>query len=485
MRILFVWPHYIQDEVPLGILYLSAMVKPHGHQTEIFSLTPFTWYGHGQRYPSPEIKTGFLERLKGFHPDLVAFSVISTGLDMSLELAHLVKEQGDIPVIFGGSHPTVDPEETIEQETVDMICIGEGEYAFLELVTKLESGEDIHTIPNIWVKNKGQIYKNGVRPLIADLDSLPYPDREILPINSIPSPAKGASFIAGRGCPYKCAYCDNAYRQALYRGKDPFVRNRSINPVIEEMKQVVKQNSPPWVIFSDETFTLNKRRTLEFCKVYREEIGLPFICQTRADHIDKEIALALKEAGCWYVTIGIESGNDYIRNSVLNRKMDRDTITKAFYLLKQAGVRTGSFNMIGMPGETKQTIWDTINLNREIRPARVNCTILMPLKGTEIRRVYERDKLLLKEPYGDTYTVAITELPNLSSRKLVAYQRLFDFYVYTDRRFFPFIHLLRFLWSHIPEEVRFYHRPLRYSTHILYLWSLQILNRTVYKWRNL
>ncbi|MFC1901635.1 B12-binding domain-containing radical SAM protein [Chloroflexota bacterium] len=483
MNILFVWPFYIDEEIPFGLAYLSAMVKQKGHKTELFCLSSFPRRWQGQRACTPEIRARFQEKLMTFSPDLVGFSVISTGLDMSLELARLVKEQGDIPVIFGGGHPTVDPEGTINQEGVDMVCVGEGEHAFLELVTSLEQGEDLTKIANIWVKDRAQIYQNHPRPLIADLDTLPFLDRDLFDIGLFRHPSRGANFITGRGCPYKCSYCDNAHRQALYRGKGRFVRYRSISQVIEEVKQVVKQNSPQWVIFSDETFTLNKSRTLELCKVYREEIGLPFVCQTRPDRIDEEIASVLKEAGCWYITIGIEAGNDYIRNSILNRKMDRGTITKAFYLLKQAGVRTGSFNMIGMPGETKQTIRDTINLNREIRPDTVNCTVLMPLKGTEIRKVYERDKLLLGEPYGDTYTVAIIRLPKLSPEKLIGYCSTFNFYVYSSRRLFPFIHLLRFLTSRAGEKRKWNNLHWRLLTLWAHKIAGKILNRTAYRWK--
>jgi len=469
MRILFVWPHYIQAEVPLGLLYLSAIAKSSGHQTDMFCLNPFPWYGEGQARTRTVIRKGFLEKLKNFAPDLLAFSVVSTGLSLSLDLAHLAKQKRNIPVIFGGAHPTVDPKGTIRKDAVDMICIGEGEYAFLELVTQLDMDGGITHIQNIWVKKKGKIYRNGIRPLITDLDFLPYPDREILPIPYLDRRFKGASFLTSRGCPYQCSYCINACLQEMYRNRGPFVRYRNINSVIDEIKLYCRTASPEELIFSDEVFTLNKKRIVEFCSIYKKEIALPFRCQTRADLVDEQTATALKDAGCNLVSFGVESGNDYIRTSTLNKKVTTEAICKAFRILRSKGVKTGSFNMIGAPSETEKTIWETINLNRKIRPNFVQCSILMPHQGTRIREIFEKENLLKgKTLLGDHYTTCIQELPTISSRKLLVYQRLFDLYVYANQNHIPLLHLLKFMWSQLPEGDRFYHRALRYIPNRLY-----------------
>ncbi len=459
---LLVHPHKISTEIPLGLLYLSAMAKREGHEVRLF-------YGNlcnqqvPEYYPSPaEMRCAFALTLDDFEPDLVGFSVMSTAFDECLGLSRFAKKKG-CRTIWGGPHPTVDPEFTIRQEPIDMICLGEGEHAFLELVDGLQQGRDITHIENIWVKLNGKVYCNPLRPLISDLDQLPWPDRSLLAPALLDSQVRGANFISGRGCPYKCSYCINHQLQTLYKGKGPFVRYRGIESVMEEIKAVLAQNDSKEVVFSDEIIGLGKRRLVDFCKVYGEEISLPFACQIRANTVDEEVATALKEAGCILVSIGIESGNDRIRSDILNREMSRGTIVRTFRLIRNAGVKAGVFNMIGMPTETEETIWDTIALNREVDPDYMHVTILMPFKGTEIRKTMQREGIIKKEASASYYWDVMQELPDLSASRLKAYRYLFGLYVYANRRYFFLINFLKHLWSLVPtnDNVNFLQRLVR------------------------
>ena len=463
MKILLVHPHKISTEIPLGLLYLSSKVKLQGHEVRLF-------YGNlcnqqvPEYYPSPtEMKRSFIRMLDDFQPDLVGLSVMSTAFYDCLELSHLAKKKGCL-VIWGGPHPTIDPEFCILQDAVDMLCVGEGEDAFSELVDKLEEDRDITTTENIWVKANRKVYRNPVRSLIGDLDELPWPDRGLLDPVLLDLRVRGANFITGRGCPYKCSYCINHQLQTLYKGKGHFVRYRSFKSVIEEIKTVVTRNNSKEIVFSDEIIGLDKRRLIEFCKVYSEEVKISFICQIRANIVDDEVAVALKEAGCRGVSVGIESGNDRIRKEILNRKMSRETITGAFQVLREVGVRAGAFNMIGMPTETEETIWDTIELNRQIDPdGFMHLTILMPFKGTKIRETMELEGLIKKEASTSYYSDIMQELPGLSKSRLISYRHLFGLYVYSDKRYFFLINLLKVLWSLVPtdDNVNFPERMIR------------------------
>ncbi len=228
---------------------------------------------------------------------------------------------------------------------------------------------------------------------------------------------------------------------------------RKIEKVIEEIKEFIGQWHPELLVFSDEVFTMKKSRLLAFCEEYGRAVGLPFHCQSRANTINEETAAALKKAGCTLISLGIESGNEFMRNSVLNRRMSDEQIRGAFRLLKKAGVPTGSFNMIGMPGETEEMLRETIRLNRKIQPTFARCTILMPLKGTAIRKVYEGRGLLEKEPSASYYTDITQSLPTISKQGLRAYKELFGLYVYIDSRFLIVADFLFFLWSKIPITV--------------------------------
>ena len=462
MRILFVYPGSIsRNEQPLGIMYISAVLKQHGHETSLFRLVP----GDDVRFDLKvgEIKVKLENKIVSFQPDLIGFSVISTVFRRSLILAEFIKQKSEAKIIFGGAHPTVDPDNTIGKGPIDMVCVGEGEYAMLELVTNMEHGGDIRNIKNICVKEDGTIWRNDVRPLFKDLDCLPHPDRDLLHNDYLNGEIKRASFITSRGCPYQCAYCHNPFLQELYRGKGPFVRYRSIEDVINEIKEVIYNYGILGVTFSDDTFSLKRQRIIDFCAAYEKEIGLPFLCQTRANHLDEAVLSALKKAGCEEVHIGIESGNDYLRNQVLHRNMDRKDIISAFTLAKKIGVKTASFNLIGGPFETEETIWETIDINREVKPNLTVHTIPMPFEKSSLRQLCIENGWPIKpiEDWGSYYTTSVFEQPSISSKKLIAYQHLFDLYVYAPKFYFPFLHVLRFLWQFVPEGRKLQHRLFR------------------------
>ena len=375
-------------------------------------------------------------------------SSMTVNYGISVELAKLAKQiKGDTKVIFGGIHPTVDPETTICEKTVDFICIGEGEEAIVELAKELEKKGDLTHIRNIWAKAEGKIYRNLVRPLTEDLDSVPFPDRDILDPKYMSRPFVGASFITSRGCPFPCSYCQNRYLMKIYKNKGKFVRYRSIDNVIEEIKITVDKFKIKRVTFSDEMFTLNKKRTLEFCKTYVKEIKIPFVCQTRPSHFDEEIAEALKETGCIHISMAIESGNDELRNEVLNRNIEREQIIKAFAIAKKFRIATASFNMIGIPGETEKTIWDTININRDIHPEYMCTTIFMPFRGTQLGELCEKNKWIVKEVHDTSsyYFETVLELPTISRYKLFSYKIVFDLLVRLPENKLKYVKWLRWV----------------------------------------
>lgn len=172
----------------------------------------------------------------------------------------------------------------------------------------------------------------------------------------------------------------------VYHGKGRYVRFRSAREVIAEIKDVKSRFGVSRVTFYDDTFTLNKGRILQFCQIYAREVALPFQCQSRPNALDKEVCLALKAAGCESVHIGLEAGNDRLRNEVFKRNLSREQILSPLSEARAAGLRTASFNMVGVPFETEQTIWETIKLNRIARPDVLCHTIFMPLADRRLNR---------------------------------------------------------------------------------------------------
>lgn len=440
MRVLLIYTGKLraEGEQPLGILYLSSALKQAGHQTRV-------WVPRLNDYLMRSFifsKGSLLREIEHFNPQLVGFSVDSTVFPYALQIAKMVKGHVKVPIIFGGPHPTVDPENTLAHPLIDMVCVGEGEEALVEVVNRMEKDSDIVDVANIWCKSNGRIFRNPVRPLIQNLDSLPFPDRDALAPEIYSR--QGLSVMTARGCPYHCSYCIENYWHQLYRGKGRSFRPRDTSKIIEELKAVVKKYKPRRISFSDETFTLDRKRCIEICQAYEKEVGVPFLCQTRANTVDGETLKALKKAGCIGVNIGIEAGNDYLRNEILERGMSRETIINAFALAKEVELRTASFNMVGAPFETEETIWETIRLNREVRPDALQISVLLPFKGTKVRALLEENDWLQRgEKISDTVFTVLQRLPTISRYRLFSYMTFFHSYVKSDEKHYPMLNMLR------------------------------------------
>lgn len=452
-KVLLVYPGYIVREQPLNILYISAAVKAAGHESRLFEITPYRGrplWGDPYRV----IKTKFSEILSEFQPDVIGFSVMSVNTRIAMILSRLAKHRlpGSL-ILFGGIHPTIAPEETIREDCIDILCIGEGDETISEFLAALDKDDDVTKIKGLWVKHNGQIIRNPVRPLIQGLDALPLPDREALSPASLQAELYGINLLSSRGCPYPCAYCQNKFLIDLYKDQGKFVRYRSVDNVLEEIAEVVKKFNPSRLSFSDESFTLNKKHLEEFCSKYPRKFQLPFLCQTRPDLIDREKLALLKEAGCDFINMAIESGNPKIRNDILKRHIPTEKIIEAYSLAREFGIRTASFNMIGLPEETLSTVWDTINLNKLLQPDRIMCTVYMPFKGTELG-----EKCLnsgwLESPIDDSevyYTYISIQHPSISGRDLFGYQGFFDYYVRLSPSLYWLIHFFRRIYQLLPK----------------------------------
>jgi radical SAM superfamily enzyme YgiQ (UPF0313 family) len=239
-----------------------------------------------------EGRRNILPKIRGFKPDIVSFSISSFGFQWAVEAAKEIKSEIDTITLFGGPHPTYFP-EFATSEGVDYACRGEGEGAMLDLANTIDDHGPLDDIPNLMRRGpNGELISNPLRPLIGDLDSLPFPDRDIY-FKYRPLRQLGYKrFLVGRGCPYGCSYCFNRAAQEMYKGLGKYVRHRSPAEVVAEIQQVRTRYDLQTVGFSDDTFTTNKRWLLEFLELYRREVAVPFTCLTRINELDEEIAEA-------------------------------------------------------------------------------------------------------------------------------------------------------------------------------------------------
>ena len=231
-----------------------------------------------------------------------------------------------------------------------------------------------------------RIITNPVRPYIEDLDSLPFPDRALVyERDPIAARSKIKHFLTGRGCPYNCTYCFNHALSEIYRGKGKRFRQRSVDHVIEEIRWVRDRYPLEFVVFVDDTFVLSNEWLAEFAEKYpRQRSALPFFCNTRANLVTAEQVRLLKEAGCHSVSMGIETGNDRIRNELLKRRMSREQILEAARLIREGGLHFTTTNMIGLPTSTLEDDFETLALNVEARPSYAHVFIFQPYPRTEL-----------------------------------------------------------------------------------------------------
>jgi anaerobic magnesium-protoporphyrin IX monomethyl ester cyclase len=365
LDILFVQNYY---ERTFGIMQISALLKQHGFTTDIAIGTKESVVEQAIE-KKPRV-LGFY-CTTGFH-----YKAIAIASEVKRKLGH------QILTICGGPHPTFVP-SMIEAEGIDIICRGEGEYAVLELLQALLAGQDYNNIKNLTVKKDGHIYENEIREL-CDIDALPFPDREIYQnIEYIYRQVRQEVMVA-RGCPFDCSFCSNhAYRE-LYKGKGPYVRFRSISNVIKEMEEIKKRYHPSCFFFNDDTFILKKDYCFEFLDSYKTKIDLPFACLIRADLATDSLIKLFKESGCYLTSFGIESGDETLRNKILNKRLLDKDILNCAALLHKYKIPFATFNMVGLPVETLSQVWQTVNLNTLVKSDWAWFSIYQTLPKTQL-----------------------------------------------------------------------------------------------------
>jgi len=428
MRILLINPitnpKIVKVRVSIGIASISAAAKAKGHETTL--LCPWD-------FEPVEITKKMID----YKPDLVAISSVSGQFELTKKIISWLHMHFKVPIVLGGIHATVAPEDAIETPGIIGICIGEGDTAFVELISKLEKGEDYYHIPNFWFKDsEGNIIKNPPRGVIKNLDELAFPDRSIFE-PYLDNEDQIVEFMFSRGCIFQCRYCINHVMHKIY-GIAGYLRVRSVDNCLQEIKSVVTKYKethngqvPKRLEFHDDTFMLHRKWFNEFCEKYAAEIGLPFACNGRVETMDEEVVLLLKKANCVEVKIGLESGNEKIRKEVLNRQMSNEQIIKVFDLCNKHGLTTSSFNMIGVPGETEETIMDTILLNRRIKPTVAGVSIFYPFKGTELYKTCLDNGYISERKTISFYEgKSVLNLPTISHEKIEYYFRLFQTGIY-------------------------------------------------------
>jgi anaerobic magnesium-protoporphyrin IX monomethyl ester cyclase len=355
----------------LGVMSISSVLKKHGHECDVFCLSG---------------EDDFYKSLFGFKPDVVACSMAMGEQKKALEMLRKIKElDKGMKTFVGGSYVLVFP-EIIKEDCVDLMCVGDGEYACLEVMTRLDKDKELFGIPGIRVKTDGHIHENSDIAYVADITELPILDRDLYyqKYDRLRY-ASTKPFILSRGCPFKCSYCYTHWINRFYTERaGAHFRLDSPEKVMSEIAYVRGRYGLEWIRFQDGTFNADLKFIKKFLKLYGERTLPRFIANARVENINEELVSLLKQAGCDKIVLGIQSGDETLRKVLTGRSMSNEQIIEACKLLKRYRIRVGVDIIFGWPGEALQSAYETINLCREIRPDDINSNVLCPYPKTQI-----------------------------------------------------------------------------------------------------
>ncbi len=378
--------------------------------------------------------------MEELRPELVCFtSVYSEYAIIAGAARHLKRRHPGIYAALGGSHASLRPEECM-RDGYDAVCVGEGEYPTLELVGQLEEGKRPSGIPNLRIRSDSGVEVNPPRPFLEDLDSLPYPDREIWD-EWVAKPAYRPSVLVGRGCPFDCTYCCNHALRRLAPGR--YVRYRSPGNIVGEIEDFVARYPEAVQVYLEvETFGQDLKWAFELCGALEEmnrrlerplEFGSNLRVTPRTDF--GPLFEAFARANFRFINIGVESGSERIRREVLKRNYSNRDIVRTVEAAHSHGLEVGTYNLIGLPGETRRDFRETIRLNRECQPDWFLLAVFFPYPGSDLHRVAEEQGLLRGDPDADLERrKPVLKLPGFSKRQIKRRLTWFAWMIYRGHK---------------------------------------------------
>lgn len=384
----------------LGVEALSAFLKARGHEVaHVYEPKPFS----SNSGPDNARLARWLEpppsrtaaRVAETRPDLVAFSSYTITHRWSVEVARAVKRELAAPVVFGGPHVSGAPEHAMREPCIDAVVEGEGEGALADLVESVERRRLGRVdVPNAWVRRGDDVVRNPLRPLIEDLDALPFADKSIY-YREMPGFEREFYVIARRGCPYRCSFCEYSLFPSQYPGERS-VRRRSVRHLIEELRRWRARGRMRKVFFWDAIFTLDPRWIDEFADAYARDIAVPFECYTHPLALSEPVARALARAGCAMLRVGVQTVNDDTL-AALDRRGDRARVAALVEVARGHGIPVSVDHILGLPGEGAADQEAAARFYNDLRPRRVIVHWMTFLPGTTALDRAERDGLLTAE----------------------------------------------------------------------------------------
>lgn len=384
---------------PLGLGYLASNLRENGFKVRIIDDLV-------EKLSFDEL----LKRLKG--SKIVGITSTTATFNSALAYAKKIKNAlKDVFLILGGVHVSFEPEKALQNDFVDAVCIGEGEETIVEVAERVEADKSLEGVRGVYYKENGKIIRNERRGFIEDLDSLPFPAYDLMPLDKytvLGERLEQFPMITSRGCPFACRYCSSS----LYMGHR--FRARSARNVADEIEWLCEEFKAKHIAFGDDTFTLNKKRVVDICtEIKKRGLEITWSCSSRIDTITAELLKMMKSAGCVAIYYGIESASkrilDYYR-----KKISLEKAKEVVRATKKAGISAICSFILGAPMETKEEMKKTLKLALKLDPDYAQFSILTPYPGTEIYEEAKKENLLLTEDFQE-YTAGKPVLKTLVS----------------------------------------------------------------------
>ncbi|MFT5433529.1 MAG: anaerobic magnesium-protoporphyrin IX monomethyl ester cyclase [Myxococcota bacterium] len=389
----------------IGPAFLGAYLRANGHEADLL------------RVALDDTPAEILEDVRERGADIIGLSLTTRQWLRGRQVVADLRRDLDLPVVAGGLHPTFSPEEVLGCDGFDFVCLGEGEAALLDLVNALAEGAPDRQIANIW-------RRGGTRPILRNpiepLDSLPHLARDLLD-----EPTGVIHMTTQRGCPFPCTYCAARMYNQLYASTAEYGRRRTHQSVLDELFSL--QDQLHYVIFLDDTFTINHGWVKEFCRVYGEELRVPFSLHARVETVNPKLIEMLAAAGCHQITYGVESGSPRFRREVLRRHATNERFADVFRWTRDAGIIVTANYMLGMPDETPDDVEQTLALAEALPVTDFGYFVFYPYPGTQLFKVC-RERGYLPDDYLErpaNHRETILELPTLSQAQIANYYDLF------------------------------------------------------------
>ena len=412
MKIAFIGPKWnamVNAYPSLGLAYLAAMAEQEGHEARIFDF--------GLR-PQCSLEDE-MQDVVDFKPDLVAFTSMTTSYASVEESAAMLKEALGVTTIIGGPHATTLPDLTLENPNIDYLIYGEGEETFRDFLQALDRGaSNWSDIEGLWYKQDGRVISGSERDLIKDLDALPYPARHLFDLDQYPLYAPNGepmlTVLSSRGCPYNCSFCFKGIVGRTYRQRSP-------ENIVAELQYIIENYGVRNFYFIDDLFTINVRRLDKILDYFiAQDMDIRWQCLARVDRVNPELLAKMHRAGCRQIHYGIESGNEEVLKRTA-KHIRLEQVNDAVRWTEEAGIQSKGYFILGLPGDTEETMEETIEFAAGLELTDAMFSIATPMPGTQLW-----NELLLKRPgtaynadftksyYYNSYTAEIAPFMNVS-----------------------------------------------------------------------